>query len=212
MIHVKAFTFNPFQENTYVLFDETRECIIIDPGCYDPEEKLELTEFIKKEGLKPVKLLNTHCHIDHVLGNKYVAETWLLELFIHKNEVELLDAVESYGATFGVFAEKSPAAAGFLNEGDMVEFGNSKMAVIFTPGHSPGSITFYSAEEKFAISGDVLFHQSIGRTDLPGGDYETLIKSIKEKILILPDETKIYSGHGPVTTTGAEKKLNPFLK
>lgn len=212
MIHVKGFTFNPFQENTYVLYDDTRECVIIDPGCYDPEEKLELTEFIKKEGLKPVKLLNTHCHIDHVLGNKYASETWSLELFIHKNEVVLLDSVESYGTTFGVFAEKSPAAAGFLNEGDMVVFGNSNLAVIFTPGHSPGSITFYSAEEKFLISGDVLFYQSIGRTDLPGGDYGTLIKSIKEKLLILPDETKVYSGHGPVTTIGAEKKLNPFLK
>ena len=212
MIEVKGFTFNPFQENTYVLFDETQECIIIDPGCYGPEEKLELTQFIKQKGLKPVQLLNTHCHIDHVLGNKYVSETWGLDLVINKREVDLLDAVQSYGANWGIFAEKSPAASFFLDEGDKVSFGASQLAVFFTPGHSPGSICFYSMYDNFIISGDVLFYQSIGRTDLPGGDYDTLIESIQNKLFVLPDNTTVYSGHGPVTTIGAEKKLNPFVK
>jgi hydroxyacylglutathione hydrolase len=212
MTKVKGFTFNPFQENTYVLYDETRECVIIDPGCYDPAEKLELTEFIKHENLKPVKLLNTHCHIDHVLGNKYVAETWSLELLTHKLEVGLLNVVQSYGANWGIFAEKSPVPSAFLDEGEIFSFGNSELKVIFTPGHSPGSICFYLIEEKFIISGDVLFYQSIGRTDLPGGDYDTLINSIKEKMFALPDETVVYPGHGPATSIGAEKKSNPFLK
>ncbi|MGI8892988.1 MAG: MBL fold metallo-hydrolase [Bacteroidia bacterium] len=212
MIHIKGFTFNPFQENTYVLYDDTRDCLIIDPGCYDPEEKLELTDFIRQEKLKPVKLLNTHCHIDHVLGNKYVAETWGLDLIIHRFEIELLEAVQEYGANWGIFAEKSPTPASFIDEGDYIEFGNSRLEVIFTPGHSPGSVCFSSPKDKFSISGDVLFYQSIGRTDLPGGDYDTLINSIRQKMFALPDETKIYPGHGPATTIGAEKKSNPFLK
>jgi hydroxyacylglutathione hydrolase len=212
MIHIKGFTFNPFQENTYVLYDETKECLVIDPGCYGPEEKLELTRFIKEEGLKPVMLLNTHCHIDHVLGNKYVSETWSLQPVMHKLEVELLESVQSYGANWGIFAEKSPAATSFLDEGDKVQFGNSVLEVTFTPGHSPGSICFNSVKDKFTISGDVLFYQSIGRTDLPGGDYDMLIKSIKNKMLTLPDDTVVYSGHGPATTIGAEKRHNPFLR
>lgn len=211
MIHIKGFTFNPFQENTYVLYDETMECVIIDPGCYSPEEKLELTEFIKNKKLKPSKLLNTHCHIDHILGNKYVAETWGIELFIHELEENLLHLAQSYGANWGIFAEKSPAASAFINEGDIIQFGNSKLEIIFAPGHSPGSICFYNMENKFCISGDVLFHQGIGRTDLPGGDYETLISSIKNKLFGLPYDTIIYPGHGAATSIGAEKVSNPFL-
>jgi len=211
MVNVKGFTFNPFQENSYVLYDETMECVIIDPGCYGPEEKLELTEFIREVKLKPVKLLNTHCHIDHVLGNKYVAETWNIELVIHELEADLLKAAQTYGANWGIFAEKSPVPSAFIREGDVLQFGNSKLEIIFAPGHSPGSICFYNMENRFCISGDVLFHQSIGRTDLPGGDYETLIRSIKNKLFVLPDDTIIYPGHGPITTIGAEKVSNPFL-
>ena len=211
MIEVKGFTFNPFQENTYVLHDETMECVVIDPGCYSPEEKLELTEYIREKKLKPVKLLNTHCHIDHILGNKYVAETWNLELYIHNLELDLLNAAKAYGANWGIFAEKSPVPARFIGENDVIEFGNSKLEILFAPGHSPGSICFYNSENNFCISGDVLFYQSIGRTDLPGGDYPTLINSIKNKLFTLPDGTLIYPGHGTTTTVGSEKRNNPFL-
>ena len=212
MIQVKGFTFNPFQENTYVLYDETGDCVIIDPGCYGPEEKLELTNFIKQEKLKPSLLLNTHCHIDHILGNKYVAETWDLKLTIHKKEKELLAAAQEYGVNWGIFAEKSPEPSSFADEGDVIHFGKSTLEVLFTPGHSPGSICFYNANDNICISGDVLFFQSIGRTDLPGGDFNTLIESIKQKLFRLPDDTIIYPGHGPATTILKEKKTNPFVK
>jgi glyoxylase-like metal-dependent hydrolase (beta-lactamase superfamily II) len=211
MIKVDVFTFNPFQENTYVLHDETKECILFDPGCYEPEEKKELTDFIRSQGLKPVRLINTHCHIDHVLGNNYVAETWSLSLEMNKLELPVLNAVKEYGSMWGVFSEPQPESKKFLTEGNIVEFGKSKLEILFTPGHSPGSLSFYSREDNFVIAGDVLFLMSIGRTDLPGGNFDTLIASIKEKLFPLGDEVKVYPGHGPATTVGFEKSNNPFL-
>lgn len=212
MITVDSFTFNPFQENTYILHDETKQCVIIDPGCYTPSEKDELIRFIEQQGLMPVKLLNTHCHIDHMLGNKFIADKFALGLEMHKLDLPMLHAVMVYGEKWGLFPEPSPDPVTLLEEGDVVTFGNSSLKVLFTPGHSPGSISFYSDKDRFVIAGDVLFFQSIGRTDLPGGDFDTLAKSIKERLYVLEGETKIYPGHGPATTIAFEKQHNPFVR
>ncbi|HRH65489.1 MAG TPA: MBL fold metallo-hydrolase [Bacteroidia bacterium] len=211
MITIQSFTFNPFEENMYVLYDETKEAAIIDPGCYTAAEKQALSHFIEKEGLKPVKLLNTHAHLDHMLGNNFVASRYRLDLEMHEADLELLQSAPVYGQIWGIKPEPSPDPSSFLKEGDTVTFGHSTLGVLFTPGHCPGSITFYSAAEKFAIAGDVLFYGSIGRTDLPGGNHELLIRSIREKIFPLGDDTIVYSGHGPATTVGFEKQHNPFL-
>ncbi len=211
MIQIHSFTFNPIQENMYLLFDESKDCVIIDPGCYDDAERTILSEFIAQNGLKPVKLLNTHCHLDHIFGNGYVAKKYNLKLEFNKNDMRVFDAFQLTCDLYGMSCDPSPQPSVFLEEGDVIEFGNSKLEILFTPGHSPGSITFYNREEKFMIAGDVLFNGSIGRTDLPGGDHETLINNIKTKLFPLGDDFKVYSGHGPVTTIGFEKKHNPFL-
>lgn len=212
MITVQAFTFNPFQENTYVLFDESQECIIIDPGCYEKIEQDLLKNFIDKNKLTPVKLINTHCHIDHVLGNKFVADTWGLELEMHELDIPLLNSVKDYCVAYGFeHYDESPTPAVFLKEGEQVRFGNSCLEILFTPGHAPGHITLHSPEQKFVIAGDVLFQMSIGRTDLPGGNHDTLIDSIQKKLMSLPAETTVYCGHGPSTSIGHERVNNPFL-
>lgn len=213
MAQVVKFTFNPFQENTYLVTDDTKECIIFDPGCYDQGEKKQLKSYIEKNGLKPVRLINTHCHLDHIFGNKYVADTYGLVLEIHEGEVPVLEAVPMVCMRYGLpLPEESPKAGKFIAAGDTVEFGNTKLEVLFTPGHSPASISFYCKEDAFIIAGDVLFQESIGRTDLPGGDFNTLITSIKTQFFTLPNETKVYPGHGAATTIGHEKIFNPFLK
>ena len=213
MIKIQSFTFNGFQENTYVLFDESKKCIIIDPGCYEQNEKLELERFIVDNELEPVKLINTHCHIDHVLGNRFVAEKWSLDLEMHELDLPTLHSVKDYCQLYGFHNyEESPEPSTFLKEGDKIHFGNSSLDVLFTPGHAPGHIVLHSKEQHFVIGGDVLFQMSIGRTDLPGGDYDTLISSIKDKLLPLDEQTKVYCGHGPSTTIGFEKANNPFLK
>jgi glyoxylase-like metal-dependent hydrolase (beta-lactamase superfamily II) len=211
MIQIHSFTFNPIQENMYLLFDESKDCVIIDPGCYDDTERAVLSEFIAEKGLKPVKLLNTHCHLDHIFGNGYVAKKYDLKLEFNKNDMRIFEAFQMTCDLYGMSCDPSPQPSVFLEEGDIIEFGNSKLEILFTPGHSPGSITFYNREEKFMIAGDVLFSGSIGRTDLPGGNHETLINNIKTKLFPLGDDFKVYSGHGPVTTIGFEKKHNPFL-
>ena len=212
MINVHYFTFNGFQENTYILSDETKECVIIDPGCYSNEEQQELASYIDEKGLKPVKLLNTHCHIDHVLGNSFVANKYNVGLEMHEKDLPTLHATPEYGHLYGFNIDKSPEPTVLLNEGDKVKFGNAELDVIFAPGHSAGHIVFVDTEQKFIIGGDVLFYGSIGRTDLPGGDYDTLINSIKTKLLPLADDFKVYSGHGQPTTIGFERENNPFLK
>ncbi len=211
MITVDYFAFNGFQENTYILHDETKECVIIDPGCYSNTEQQELVSFIENNGLKPVKLLNTHCHIDHILGNNFVAKTYNLGLEMHENDLATLHATTEYGHLYGFTVDKSPEPSNFLNEGDVVKFGNSQLDVLFLPGHAPGHIVFVCHDQKFVINGDVLFYGSIGRTDLPGGDHQTLINSIKTKMFALGDNYKVYTGHGPATTIGFEKMNNPFL-
>lgn len=211
MITIKQFTFNPYQENTYILFDETNECVIIDPGMYEGWEQNQLVKFIYEQGLKPVLLLNTHCHIDHVLGNKFVFDQWGLKPQFHEGELPLLHAVVSYAPQMGFQYEISPAPEQFISEKDIIKFGNSELAIIFAPGHSPAHLCFYAKEENFLIGGDVLFYQSIGRTDLPGGNHQQLIDSIRNNIFVLPDNCEVFPGHGPSTSIGYEKKHNPFL-
>lgn len=211
-MNIAIFTFNPFQENTYILYDETKECIIFDPGCFENSEKLELDNFISANDLKPVRLLNTHCHIDHVFGNKFVSDRYGLELEAHQGEIPVLASGPRVCEMYGLpYPEVSPPIAKYIEEGDVISFGQTTLESIFTPGHSPASLSFFCREEKILIAGDVLFREGIGRTDLPGGDYATLIKSIKEKLLPLGDDVKVFSGHGEMTTIGHEKKHNPFF-
>ncbi len=212
MTHVAKFTFNPFQENTYVLYDDTKECIIIDPGCYHNDEKKELADFIEKEGLKPVRLINTHCHIDHVFGNHFISEKYNLPLEIHEGELPVLNTVPQVAMMYGIpFGDPISTVENFIKDGDLIKFGNSSLQSIFTPGHSPASLSFFCEDAGFIIAGDVLFYGSIGRTDLPGGNFDTLISSIKEKLFPLGDDIEVYPGHGPKTTIGYEKQTNPFL-
>jgi glyoxylase-like metal-dependent hydrolase (beta-lactamase superfamily II) len=195
------------------LFDDTKECIIVDPGCYDKHEQETLSNFLTENKLKPVLLINTHCHIDHVLGNRFVADKWKLDLAMHKLDVPTLESVKDYCTVYGFHNyEESHLPSHFLNEGEKVKFGESELDILFTPGHAPGHIVLHSKKDGFIIGGDVLFQMSIGRTDLPGGDFDTLIESIKEKLLPLDDNTKVYCGHGPSTNIGFEKANNPFLK
>lgn len=211
MFQIKVLTFNPVQENTYLLYNEYNECIIIDPGCYFNEEKAALKTFIEKNQLQPKILLNTHCHLDHVFGNKYIAEEYKLTLHIHKNEEELLKMAPASGLMFNLPFDNYKGELIFLKEGEVVSLGNDSLKVIYAPGHSPGSICFYCEKQKFIIGGDVLFQNSIGRTDLPGGSMEGLVKNIKEKLFTLPGDVTVYSGHGPETTIAEEKKSNPYL-
>lgn len=211
MLYVKVFIFNPVQENTYVLYNENNECFIIDPGCYYPEEKNELLSYINENNLTPKMLLNTHCHLDHVFGNKFVAETFGLKLHLHESEKNVLQMAPASGLMFNLPFDNYQGGLIILKDGDSIFLGDDELEIIHAPGHSPGSICFYCRKQNFIIGGDVLFNRSIGRTDIPGGDYEILIKSIEDKIFLLPLETKIYSGHGEETTIKDEKKYNPFV-
>ena len=212
MIQIQKLTFNPFQENTYVLFDETKECVIIDPGCYTNEEQERLKSFIEVNELVPVKLINTHCHIDHVLGNYFVAKTYNLELGIHEEALPTLEAVPTYCHAYGFNDyQLSPDPGYFIKTDEKIKFGSSELDVLFCPGHAPGHVVFYNKEQGFVINGDVLFQGSFGRVDLPGGSIEILKKSIVETMFKLPEDTTVYTGHGGETTIGYEKKNNPIL-
>ncbi|HEU4553096.1 MAG TPA: MBL fold metallo-hydrolase [Chitinophaga sp.] len=212
MIEIQYFAFNPFQENTYLLINEKKDCIIIDPGCYFEEERKELLQYIEKEGLNVTRLLNTHCHLDHIFGNRLIAKTFNVGLEIHRQEQPVLDRSPQAGAMYNVPFEPSPMPARYMEEGEMITLGDDVLQVLFTPGHSPGSVAFYCAGQGFVIAGDVLFYQSIGRTDLPGGNHQTLLNSIRRQLFVLPDDVKVYPGHGQPTTIGFEKQHNPFLR
>ncbi|WMJ75610.1 MBL fold metallo-hydrolase [Cytophagaceae bacterium ABcell3] len=209
-MEVRSFVFNPFQENTYVLYDETNECVIIDPGCYEKHEKDELTSFISDNKLKVKQLINTHCHIDHILGNKFIKEFYQVDLAIHQIDEQTLRAVKVYAPNYGFYNYEESEPDTYLKEGDKVIFGNTELEVLFVPGHAPGHIALYNKKEKKCIAGDVLFHRSIGRTDLPGGDHDTLINSIREKLFPLGEDVTVYPGHGPATNMGEEMRHNPF--
>lgn len=211
MISIKRFSFNPYQVNTYILFDETKECVIIDPGMDNENEKKLFLDYISENNLKPVKLLNTHAHIDHILANDYVSDTFEIKLYSHSDSAQFMEGAIEYASTFGLQMSTVKSIDETLVEGEFVEFGNSKIKVLETPGHANGSICFSSEEDKFVITGDVLFRESIGRTDLPTGNYDLLQKSIWEKLFTLDDDTTAYPGHGPETQIGFEKIHNPYV-
>lgn len=213
MEQVKIFTFNPFEENTILVTSKDKECIIFDPGCYTSQEEQTLVDYINKNNLKPARLINTHGHLDHVFGNHFIYTTYKLSPEIHQDELPILKAAPLISQSYGVpFPDDSPLPKHFLEEGDTVIMGNIEFQILLTPGHSPASLSFYCEKEGFLIGGDVLFRGSIGRTDLPGGDYDTLIKIVRDKIFTLPEDTIVYPGHGPSTTVGYEKKNNPFFE
>ncbi len=211
MISIESIEFNPLGENTYILYDETKEAVIIDPGCNEDEEKEELDQLILSKGLTIKYLLNTHCHVDHVLGNYHVKEKYQVPLLIHELELPQLRAVKIYAPNYGFYEYQETEPDQFIDEGHQIKFGNSTLEIVFVPGHAPGHIAFYNLQENFCVGGDVLFLSSVGRSDLPGGDHKTLIKSIKEKIMVWPDDVKIHPGHGPVTTIGRERMYNPYI-
>lgn len=208
---VTKFTFGPFQENTFLLHDETKECAIVDPGCFTASEQQELAGFISAQGLKPVLLLNTHCHIDHIAGNRFVSDTYRLLPILHRLDLPVLKMQEQVSMMYGLPFDKSPEPEKFIEEGELVTFGSTTLEVLFTPGHCPGHVTFFHRERRSILSGDVIFYSSIGRTDLPGGDHNTLLRTIKTRLFPLGEDIKVYCGHGPETTLGFEMRSNPFL-
>ena len=211
MIKIEYFTFNPLAENTYVLSNEKGDAVIIDPGCYFTEEERTLENYITEQGLKPIQLLNTHCHLDHVCGNNWVHKNYGLELYIHQDEKTVLEFAPAAGNMYGLSFTNYNGPLHYLHEKDEIFLGDDRLKIFLTPGHSPGSICFYCPSQNFIIDGDVLFYESIGRYDFPGGNEQQLYKSIKEKLYSLPDETIVYSGHGNSTSIGHEKKNNPFV-
>jgi hydroxyacylglutathione hydrolase len=208
---VSGFTFNAFSENTYLLHDASGQCAIIDPGCYSRAEQEALRNFIEAQKLEVVLLLNTHCHIDHVLGNQFVVDTYKVPFLIHEADLATLRSVPAYAPSYGLPSYSPAEPTGFLTPETPVRFGNTELEIRFAPGHAPGHVVFYHSPTATVIGGDVLFQGSIGRTDLPGGDFDTLIQSIKTQLLTLPDEVTVYPGHGPATTIGVERRTNPFL-
>jgi hydroxyacylglutathione hydrolase len=212
MLTVQLFTFNPVQENTYILYNENKECCIIDPGCYFASEEKALVDFIESSGLKPVLLLNTHCHLDHIFGNRFIHKKYGLTLHIHSLDKPVLDLGPASGQMWQLPFDNYDGELVFIDEDKEIRIGDDVLQVLFTPGHSPGSVSFYNRQEKFIISGDVIFSGSIGRTDLPGASFATLEESIRTKLYTLPEDVVIYPGHGESTTIGDERKTNPFVK
>lgn len=208
-IFIETFTFNGFQENTVVLYDALKNCVIIDPGCYTREEQQALLGFISANDLKPVALLNTHAHIDHVLGNAFVQRSYDIPYYLHKSDLPTLNSVSNYAHLYGFEGyEVSPEPTHYLEDQQRLVFGGIELNVLFTPGHAPGHVVFYNQENQFVINGDVLFNGSFGRVDLPGGDITILKESIFNTLFKLPEDTVVYCGHGPTTTIGQEKKTN----
>jgi hydroxyacylglutathione hydrolase len=210
MLQLHRFTFNDLAENTYLLYNAEGSCIIIDPGCYYREEQEELKDFIAENGLTVTHVLNTHCHIDHVLGNWFAISTFNVPLLIPTGEEAVLRAVKVYAPSYGFTAYQEAEPTRFLSESTHLALGNEQITILSVPGHSPGHMAFYLASQKIVMGGDVLFRESIGRTDLPGGNFDTLINSIHTKLFSLPDDVVVYPGHGPETTIAHEKKHNPF--
>lgn len=209
---VIKFTFNPFQENTYLVIDEHKNTVVIDPGCYFQEEKQLLKDYISQHQLTVLALLNTHGHVDHIMGNAFIKNEYNVDLYLHEKDVPTLMMGERSAQVYGLqLFENSPLPDRYLHESDVITFGDISFEVIFGPGHAPGHVAFYSAKEKFVINGDILFKGSYGRVDLTGGDFAQLKHTITEKMFSLPDDTLVYTGHGPETTIGEEKKSNPIL-
>lgn len=211
MIKVEKFVVGPLGENSYILSDESGECIFIDPGFYYKEEYEEIIDYISENKLKPINISNTHCHFDHIMGVEFIREKYNIPFQAHKADEFLIDRSVNQAKAFGFEMKQVTSLNNFIDEDDTIKLGDTELKIYHVPGHSPGHVVFYHEESKILVAGDVLFYGSIGRTDLPGGNYQTLISGIKEKLFILPDDTKVYSGHGPETTIGFEKENNPFL-
>jgi len=212
MIRIERFTFNTFMVNTYLLYDETGECIVVDAACFDEPEKEMLSSFLADHKLKLVRNINTHCHIDHVLGNDFIKQNYGIGPEYHEASVPFFHVAKEIGQSFGYNLHRIPEPQGFLGDGTEVTFGNSALTVFYTPGHADGHVCFYNKEQGFVLTGDVLFKDTVGRTDLPSGNFDLLMKSIRTKLFTLPDNTVVYPGHGPETTIGYEKINNPFIR
>ncbi|MCS6824466.1 MAG: MBL fold metallo-hydrolase [Cytophagaceae bacterium] len=210
MFRIQTFTFNDFSENTYVIYNEEKKCFIVDAGNYVREEHEEIIDFVEANLLKVEGLINTHCHIDHVLGVHHLKEYFKTTFRIHHIEQQTLASVKLYAPLYGFTQYTEPHVDAYIATGEKLALGNDILEVLFVPGHSPGHIAFVNTEQKICIAGDVLFYDSIGRTDLPGGNFDTLIRSIHTCLFTLPDDVTVYCGHGPSTTIGREKKHNPF--
>ena len=211
MISVQKFVFNDFQENSFVIHDESGEGLIIDPGCTTTDEREQLTGYISDRGIRPLKIVNTHAHIDHVLGVSYLASYYSIPFLIHRQDSPLIERSVEQAIMFGLDLQEAPVPDAFLEDNEIISLGGSRLQVLHLPGHSPGGIGLWCEAQNFVIVGDVLFSGSIGRTDLPGGDYDTLISSIKNRLLSLNDDCLVYCGHGPETSIGEEGVSNPFL-
>ncbi|TDW99438.1 MBL fold metallo-hydrolase [Dinghuibacter silviterrae] len=211
MFTVRVFTFSPLQENTYVLISG-REGIVIDPGCYGEEEQEALADFFTQNGVQPKILLQTHCHLDHVFGTRWLAGAYGLTPLMHPLEEKMLQLAPSSGLMWGLPFDNYQGPLAFLEGGAPVSLGDNHLSALFVPGHSPGHLCFYCQAQGFVIGGDALFRESIGRTDLPFGDHATLLQAIRSQLFTLPDSTVVYPGHGPATTIGYEKRHNPFLR
>jgi glyoxylase-like metal-dependent hydrolase (beta-lactamase superfamily II) len=209
---IYKFVFSPIDVNTYILVDDSGDCAIIDCGCYEKQESEELENFIKEKGINPVLLLNTHCHLDHIFGNSFVLEKYGLRTF--SSELDELNRknASQHAMLFGLTMDTPPEPAGFISDNQIVTFGTTELKALHVPGHTSGSLAFYSDKNNCVFTGDALFSGSIGRTDLQGGNYETLIRSIKNKLFVLPPSTVVYPGHGNETTIEREMKSNPFFK
>jgi len=212
MLEVKGFTCNPFQENSYVIINDKKECWFVDPGMYGADEEKALFDFIALEGLKPQQIINTHTHIDHILGIDSLKVKYNIPFGMHPDDQPVLANAKGSAMLFGLNLGAVPVVDFFINEKEPLLLGTDTLEVRLAPGHSPGSIIFYHAAGKWVIGGDVLFAGSVGRTDLPGGNHDTLIRSIQEQMYTLPDDTVVYCGHGPATQIGDEKRTNPFVK
>ena len=209
--NITRFVFNSFGVNTYILKDDNGKCLIIDPACQYESEESELLDYIASNHLKPVGMVNTHFHVDHIVGNTMICKTFHLKPQCHKNCKMFWETAAEFGAVFGIKLENLIIPFDFIEEGDIITFGNSSVEVLYTPGHADGSICLVNHAERYVVSGDVLFRDSIGRTDLPTGDFDTLYSSITTKLFSLPDDYIVYPGHGPETSIGYEKLNNPFL-
>jgi len=212
MLNIHFFTFNAFQENTYLIINDKKECWIVDPGMYDASEINQLINYIEQNQLKPQAIINTHTHIDHIFGVQALMDKYNIPFGIHEKELPVLNSAAGAASLFGFDFKQAPKPSFYIKEREALLLGEEAIDVRFTPGHSPGSISFYYPKGEWVIGGDVLFSGSIGRTDLPGGNTETLLNSIRTQLFTLPGQTTVYSGHGPVTTIEEEINSNPYLQ
>lgn len=209
---VKTFYFNPLRTCCYLLYDATGQCVVVDPGSATEGEHQRIAAFVNKEGLQPQYILNTHGHFDHILGNNFVSRTWDIPCLLHEADLPFVQATSVYAAAFGMTAPEMTAPVQNLRPGETLHFGETHLQVLHCPGHSPGSVAFYHKSQGLLFAGDTLFAGSVGRTDLPGGHYETLLESLQRELLPLPDGVIVYPGHGPTTTIGQERTHNPYFR